>query len=291
VTRLLFVASRIRPEEKALLGALRARGIDCVRADGRQLVSGPHADGSPVSVALLREISATRALYAAEALQRCGVHVINPAEAVALAADKWRTSLALERDGVPTPAFALALTPEAGFEALERFGYPAVVKPLVSSWGRRVTLIRDRETAEAVMEHCTALPSPQAQIIYIQAFVDKPGRDIRAVVVGDDVLGAVFRHSPGWRTNVAQGAETLPCPLTPEVRDTALSAARAIGAEIAGVDLAEDRDGRLLVLEVNTGVEFAGFERAMGSEVDVAARIADHVAAQISGALVRELAA
>jgi [lysine-biosynthesis-protein LysW]---L-2-aminoadipate ligase len=140
-----------------------------------------------------------------------------------------------------------------------------------------VSLIRDPDAAQAVLEHCSALPSPQAHLIYLQAYVEKPGRDIRVVVVGDKAVGAIYRSAKGWRTNVAQGATTTICDLHGELADIAIRAARSVGADIAGVDVVEDTDGRLLVLEVNSGVEFAGLQRALGEECDVPGAIADLV--------------
>jgi [lysine-biosynthesis-protein LysW]--L-2-aminoadipate ligase len=140
-----------------------------------------------------------------------------------------------------------------------------------------VTLVPDAQVAETVLEYIAALPGPQAHIVYVQELVAARGRDIRAVVVGGEVLGATYRTSTGWRTNVARGATSQPCPVTPELVKLATAAAAAVAADIAGVDLIEDEQGRLAVLEVNAGVEFSGFQQAMGDRVNVADRIVDHV--------------
>jgi [lysine-biosynthesis-protein LysW]--L-2-aminoadipate ligase len=274
------LASRIRTEEKAILRELEQRGVPVDHVDPRRFTQGIGPASALWPVALNREISGTRARYAALALEAAGTAVLNSAAAIETCGDKWSTSVALHRAGVPTPRTVLALTPEAAAECIDQLGYPVVVKPLSSSWGRRVALLRDADAAEAVLEHCAALPSPQAHIIYIQQFIDKPARDIRVVVVGGEPVAAAYRHCAHWRTNVARGAVSRPCPLSAELAGLAVAAAAAVGAEIAGVDVVEDREGGLYVLEVNSGVEFAGLESAHQQTAGVAPAIADLVAAR-----------
>jgi [lysine-biosynthesis-protein LysW]--L-2-aminoadipate ligase len=279
------LASRVRAEEKALLGALEGRGLPVEHVDPRRFSQAAGVAGPRWPVALNREISGTRARYAAGALEAAGTEVLNSAAATETCGDKWATSVALCLAGVATPRTHLALTTEAAAECIAELGYPVVVKPLSSSWGRRVALLRDADAAEAVLEHCAALPSPQAHIIYIQQFVDKPARDIRVVVVGGKPVAAAYRRSEHWRTNVARGASTEACPLDDDLARTAVAAAAAVGAEIAGVDIVEDRDGTPYVLEVNSGVEFAGLEAAHGGRAGVASAIADLVAARYHTAM------
>jgi [lysine-biosynthesis-protein LysW]---L-2-aminoadipate ligase len=271
------LASQLRADEKRILGALERRGIRPNVLDSRAdwgFAEGPHPGWSAV---LNREIGQARALYAASVLEASGVQVINTAAAIETCGDKWRTTLALRRAGLPVPRTALALTPQAALSALDAIGYPAVVKPLTGSWGRLVTAVPDRRTAEIVMEYVAALPSPQSHIVYVQELVPTQDRDLRVIVVGGVALGGVYRHGCGWRTNVALGAACEPCPLSPGLAHLAESAAAAVGTDIAGVDLVEDADGRPLVLEVNHRVEFAGFQQAHGGELDVAERIAGFV--------------
>ena len=273
------VASRIRADEKRIFDALDRRAVRYARLDSRALWGFSHGT-APFRTVLNREIGQVRASYAARMLEALGVVVVNSAAATEVCGDKWRTSLALEEAGLPVPRTALALTPEAALEALAAVGYPAVIKPLVGSWGRLVTLVPDPQVAASVLEYVQALPSPQSHVVYVQELVVKPGRDIRALVVGGDVLGATYRRGADWRTNVARGAVSEFCPLTPELTKLAVEAAAAVDADVAGVDLIEDEQGRLVVLEVNHGVEFSGFQSAMGDRVDVADRIVDHLLAR-----------
>jgi [lysine-biosynthesis-protein LysW]--L-2-aminoadipate ligase len=274
----VVLASRVRADEKRLFDALERRSVPYVQLDPRTLHSFAHPDRErPRPVVLNREISYTRACYGAELLEAAGHEVVNSGAATALCGDKWRTSVALARAGLPTPRTVLALTPRAALDAWEELGGPAVIKPLVGSWGRLVARVPDRATAEAVLEYVAALPSPQSHVVYLQELVEKPGRDIRVAVAGGEVIGAVYRRSDGWRTNVAQGAQVELCEDREEFGPLALAAAEVVGARIAGVDLIEDADGRPQVLEVNAGLEFSGLQRALGEKVSVADALIDVV--------------
>ncbi len=270
-----LLASRIRADEKRLLEAFERRRIPVEQIDTRRLAFGLEASGPPWRLVLNREISASRARHAAYTLESLGAVVANSAAATEVCADKWLTSLALRDAGVPTPRTALALTPDAALSEVDRMGYPVIIKPLTSSWGRRVSLVRDADAARAVLEHCAALPAPQAHLIYLQEFVDKPGRDIRVVVAGGQALAASYRLSDDWRTNVALGGRSEPCPMTPELAKLSVAAARAVDADFAGVDIVEDRDGTPLVLEVNHNVEFSGIQHAYGDGIDIASEMVE----------------
>jgi [lysine-biosynthesis-protein LysW]--L-2-aminoadipate ligase len=276
-SRIAVLASRVGADEKRLFDAFDRRGVPFEHIDTRRqwFVAGQR--GRPWDFALNREIGQVRAAYAARCLAAAGVTVVNTAEATEVCGDKWRTTQALEAAGLPTPRTALALTSQAALDALDAIGYPALIKPLVGSWGRLVVPLRDRATAEAVLEYAAALPGPQSHLAYVQELIDKPGRDIRAIVVGGEVLGAVYRTGESLRTNVALGGQTRPCEVSPEIAKFSIDAAAAVGADVAGVDLIEDRDGRLLVLEVNHRVEFSGFQSALAEKVDVADHIVDHL--------------
>ncbi|MFF1923596.1 RimK family alpha-L-glutamate ligase [Streptomyces sp. NPDC058221] len=273
--RLGVLASRVRFEEKAILTALERRGVACEQIDPRSLSVRAGVPRPGPQAVLNREIGHYRALYAASALESAGVRVLNSAAAAAVCGDKWQTSAALVAQGLPTPETTLALTPEAALEALEEFGYPAVLKPLVGSWGRLVTRVTGPEMAAAVLEHLAAMPSPQSHIVYVQREVPKPDRDIRVLVVGGRAVGATYRRSDQWRTNVARGAVSERCPLDSDLTGLAVSAAGTVGAQIAGVDLLQDPDGRLTVLEVNDRVEFRGLQQSHGTDIDVAQSMAE----------------
>lgn len=275
--RIAVLASRIGGDEKRLFDAFDRRGVPFAHVDPREQWFLAGQRERTWSLVLNREIGQVRAAYAARSLEAAGMKVINSAAATEVCGDKWLTTIALQAAGIPMPRTALGLTPKAALTALDEIGYPALIKPLVGSWGRLVVPLHDRAAAEGVLEYVAALSGPQSHLGYVQELVDKPGRDIRAIVVGGELLGAVYRTGESVRTNVALGAQTLPCELTPEITKLSIDSAAAVGADIAGVDLIEDSDGQLLVLEVNHRVEFAGFQAAMRDRVDVADRIVEHL--------------
>lgn len=274
------LASQVRADERRILDALDRRAVPYTRIDTRDSWGRAGDPERGWAAALNREIGQTRAYYAAVMLEARGTRVVNTAAAVELCGDKWRTTLALSRAGLPTPRTCLALTPAAALAAMDAMGYPVVVKPLTGSWGRLVTLVPDHATACSVLEYVAALPSPQSHIVYVQELVRKPDRDIRVLIVGGEVLGATYRSGRDWRTNVARGAVSSRCELTADIAKLAAAAALTVGADIAGVDLLEDHCGGLLVLEVNQRAEFSGFQEAHGDRIDVADRIVDCLLAE-----------
>ncbi len=117
--------------------------------------------------------------------------------------------------------------------------------------------------------------APQHSVFYVQELIDKPGRDIRVIVLGDQAVAAVHRGSEHWITNTARGAATERCELTPELAKPALRAAEAAGGGMPAVDLIERSTGEVLVTEVNHTMEFHGL--ASATEVDIAGLTVSHV--------------
>lgn len=291
------LASVVRADERRLLDALDRHGVSYQHVDTRELwdtadgrlsvrergepgTAVPTGRPRPWRAVLNREIGQARAACAARLLESLGALVLNSAAAIQTCGDKWQTSLALAAAGLPTPRTALGLTPAAALTALEEIGYPALVKPLTGSWGRLIAELRDRRMAEDVFEYIGALPGPASHMVYVQELIAKPGRDIRAIVVGGEVLGATYRVAAGTRTNVARGAVSQPCQETADISKLAVTAAAATGTDIAAVDLIENDEGQILVIEVNHRPEFSGFQAAMGDRVDVAGRIVGHFLAR-----------
>lgn len=284
--RIAVLCSRIRVEEKLLLTELERRGVAFDRIDDDELIlrldrrdwrSGTERPVLDYDVVFERSIGFGRSLYTLQTLESWGVRCINSAAVVATCGDKLLTSLALEREGIPTPRTAVAFTPDAALQAIEELGYPAVIKPVVGSWGRLVARVNDRHAAEAVLEDRATLGSWQQQIFYVQEYIDKPGRDIRAFVVGDEPICAIYRTSEHWITNTARGGRASNCPVSGPVGDLALRAAQAVGGGILAIDLVEAPDGRLLVVEVNHTMEFRNSIDTTG--VNIPARMIDYVLA------------
>ncbi len=270
------ICSRVRVEEKLLFAALQEQGINYERIDSREVSFDLNGDClAKYDAVLVRCLSHSRAYYLTHWLNSLETPAVSPHRTIATCGDKLLTSAALQKAGVPIPRTQIAFTPGAALEVIEEMGYPVVLKPLHGSWGRLLAKVNDRQAAEAILEHKATLGGYQHSIFYIQEYVDKPGQDIRTLVVGDEVIYAVYRRAKHWITNTARGGEPLPCSLTPQIVDLSLAAAKAVGGGIVAVDLLETVEDRLLVNEVNHTPEFHGAMQA--TDVDIARKMVDYV--------------
>jgi len=274
--RIAVFYSRKRVEEKLITAALDARGVPWDRVDPREVSFEIGGVGpGDYDAALIRCLSHTEAYYVTRWLEGIGIPCVSPHRTVATCGDKYLTSTALVEAGIPSPRTLMALSPEAALEAIEMMGYPVVLKPLFGSWGRLLARVNDRDAAEALLEHKATLGGYQHNVVYIQEYIEKPGRDIRTMVAGDEVIYAIYRQSEHWITNTARGGAPVVCPLTDEIAHWSREAARAVGGGVVSVDLFETRDGRILVNEVNHAPEFHGASEVVG--VDIAGEIVEYV--------------
>ena len=271
--RIGLLHSLIRKEEKLLLQAFQAAGIEPLMIDDRKLIMDFHR-APEIDLLVERSINHSRALHALRLFESAGVPCINSHKVAQICGDKLLTTAALKDHGVAQPACRVAFTEESALEAIEELGYPVVLKPAVGSWGRLLSKINDRDAAETVLEHKTVLGSYHHSIFYIQEYVRKKGRDIRSFVVGDECIAAIYRSSDHWITNTARGAVASKCEVSNELAETSLAAADAVGGGIVAVDLFESDDG-LLVNEVNYTMEFRNSIDTTG--VDIPAVVVDYV--------------
>lgn len=271
--------SRVRVEEKILFESLDARGISYARIDDRDVEFDLQNPGAwrNYDVILERCINHARALNALKILNDWGIATVNTAYVADVCGSKLLTSSALVRAGVPSTRIKVAFTPESAIRAIEEIGYPVVLKPAVGSWGRLLSKINDRDAAETVLEHKQVLGSYHHSIFYIQEYIRKPGRDIRAFVVGDETIAAIYRASEHWITNTARGGQATGCPITPELNKICVAAARAVGGGVLAVDVLEDTQRGFLVNEVNYTMEFRNSITTTG--VDIPNKIIDYVLA------------
>lgn len=239
---------------------LTSCGVNLTDIDG--LVVRDLGRGKPADVAFRFEML--------QALFDLGIPVINPPDAIARAANKLGTTLALERAGVPTPATTVTSSLKAAVEFIAKYK-KVVSKPLFGYKGRGIVLLTEEDGT--VLR--TTLESKG--IVYLQEFIhlDNP-RDIRAFVVNGEVMGAIYRVAPvgAWISNLAKGGKAEPCKVTDELRDLAVRACRAVGAVYSGVDLLETSEG-LKVIEVNGTPSGKGIYDALG--VNVTEAIANYV--------------
>ena len=266
--------------------ALTARGHECSFAPVTRMVGRVGADAGvrsrdvaldECSVVLVRGIprgSLEQVVFRVDVLHvlaAAGVRAVNSAQAIERTVDKFLASTLLARAGLTTPRTIACERPADALEAFAELGGDVIVKPLFGSMGFGMVRVDDPDVAERVFR---ALELERA-VYYLQETLPHEGRDVRGLVVGEQLVAAIERTGDGWRTNLARGGRAQAVRLDSEQERLCVAAAAALGADYAGVDLLRVADGRDYVLEVNGIPGWQGVERATG--VDVAAALAEHL--------------
>ena len=281
--RIAITHTRIRPEERLLIDAFEGRGVTPEVIDVRRIVWDlDELQGwGRFDLVLDRSHSLTASRALGRILAALGVRVINSVEAIETCGDKLATSAALAAAGLPQPRTAVALDSESALDAVERIGYPAVIKPTVGSWGRLLARVNDRDAVEAIVEHRLSLGSAQQRVLYVQEHIDKPGRDLRVFVIGHSTIAAIARSSDHWVTNTARNASASGVEVSSEIAELSTRATEAVGADVAAVDLLECPRRGLLLNEVNHSMEFRNSIETTG--VDIPGLVADYALGVAAG--------
>jgi [lysine-biosynthesis-protein LysW]---L-2-aminoadipate ligase len=265
----------IRWEEKALFDAAKKKSIDAKMVDCKALSVNLDKNEEEFGTVIQRCVSYYRSLHSTAALEGKGINVINSLNTSILAGNKLFTHMLLMKQNIPTPFSAVAFSEEAALDFLDKRGYPMVLKPTVGSWGRMIALLKDRDAAEGIMETREKM-YPIYQVYYLEEFVNRPPRDIRAIMVGDKVVAAIYRYSGDgqWKTNMALGGKAEPLKVTKELEDICIKAKNAVQGQIVGIDLMESKEKGLVVHEVNNTTEYKNTVRVTG--VDIPALMIDY---------------
>lgn len=274
----------MRPDERLIIEAAKRESIDLMLYDTDKLAWDVTTQDDGVELAdafLQRCMSYFRSTHVTAAIEARGKTVVNSLRAATTCGNKLTASITLSRAKIPTPRTFLAFTQEASLKALEQLGYPAVVKPVVGSWGRLVAQIKDPDSAAAILEPREYM-HPIQQVYYLQEKIKRPERDIRCYVIGDRAVAAIYRNAPPgeWRTNTARGGQAENLPVTPELEEISVRAADAVGGGAFGVDLMETESG-LVVHEVNHTTEFKNTVRVTG--VDIPKLLLEYATRQVKG--------
>ena len=269
-----FLYTRLRVEEKHLLDELEKRpGVEVTRINDGDHYFDIAQLPEQVDVLFERSISYSRGVYISKIYQANGVTVVNTPEVAERCGDKYVTSQILTREGIPTPRVFMAFDEESALQAVEAMGYPCVLKPVVGSWGRLLAKVENRSMAESLIEHKSTL-GVNHQVFYIQEYINKPGRDIRAFVIGEEPICAIYRSSENWITNTARGGVATNCPMTPELNDICHRTAQAIGGGLLAIDVFETETG-YTINEVNHTMEFRNSIATTG--VNIPEKMVDYV--------------
>lgn len=273
-SKITVLYDTIRPEEKALTEAAAKKGIDLQMVDCKNLILDVDKK-TEYSTVLQRCVSYYRNLHSTAALEGMGANVINSLYCGVYAGNKLFTHMLLRNAGIPTPYVTVAFSKESALAALDSLGYPRVIKPTVGSWGRMVSKLNNKESAEGIIEEREKM-YPIYQVHYLEEFVQRPPRDIRAIVIGDSVVGAIYRNSTeeNWKTNTHLGGTAEVCKVTKELEDMCIRAKNTVKGQIVGVDLMESNERGLMVHEINNTTEYRNVARVTG--VDIAAKILEY---------------
>ncbi len=280
--KICIICSLVRPEEKLLIEAFHKKNVPVDIIDDRTAIFdlADLSHWKQYDVIVERCVSQSRAQYVQRIMRLAGVKTVNNYEVIENCGDKFVTTQLLLQHGVPTTRVLMAFTPESALQAIEKVGYPAVLKPVIGSWGRGVVKVNDRDAAEAVVNLRDELGGYQQHIYYIQELIKKPGRDIRSFVVGDECIAAIYRTSAHWITNTHLGGKASNCSVTPELAKISVDTAKAVGGGIVAVDLFEDPERGLIVNEVNHTMEFRNSVPATG--VDIPGAMVDWIVGMAS---------
>ncbi len=206
--------------------------------------------------------------------QAAGVTVVNSPRSVEVCVDKYLTSATLARAGLPTPRTVACQKADDAMMVFAELGGDVVVKPLFGAEGRGIVRVSDTDLAWRTFRAI----EQTGGVLYLQEFVPHPGWDARAFVLNGQVIAAMRRDSADWRTNVSRGASVTALSLDAEGERMAIAAAKAVGAQVAGVDLLPLPGGGWTVLEVNGVPGWRALSAAC--ELDVAREVVKFVAAE-----------
>ncbi|TVP40627.1 lysine biosynthesis protein LysX [Candidatus Nitrosocosmicus arcticus] len=275
---LYILFDNIRWEEKSIIEKAKQNQIDLRLIDCRDLVLFLNEDSKRFKdrVILQRCISYFRSLHSTAGLEGLGARMINSLYTSFMCGNKLISHIELQKNGIQTPNAMCAFSTSSSIEAAKKFGYPIVIKPTVGSWGRLIGLLNDEEAVKAVLEDREHM-FPIYHINYFEEFIKRPPRDIRAIVIGDEVVAAIYRYSGNneWKTNMALGGHASPCPITTELEDICIKSSKIFKGDIVGVDLMESEKYGLVVHEVNNTTEFKNTVRVTG--VDIPGLIVDYM--------------
>ena len=269
--KICIVFDRLRTEEKLLQKKAEELGYETSMIDAK--ITSFDTDSKPENydfgdVVLERCVSYYRGLHFTACLEFMDIPVINKFDVANTCGNKMITSMLLKKNNIPTPKTYFSFSAETALDNFENIGYPLVIKPIIGSWGRSVMPIKDKDTAEAVIENRQVTDGPQDRIYYLQEMIDRPPRDIRVITVGDQAVSAMYRKSSGgFKTNIALGADPELCEITKEIEDLCEKTSKAVGGGILGIDLMEDKERGLVVHEVNNTVEFKGLVKVSDKNI------------------------
>ncbi|NMC04757.1 MAG: RimK family alpha-L-glutamate ligase [Candidatus Lokiarchaeota archaeon] len=285
----------LAPVSRSIIEALKNRGATVMKLaparvaldlnNGEPDMVKKYFTGGEPRGAIVRGIgtSKTKKIYTRlgvlSIFEECGTYLLNSRACLEVATNKALTSCKLIKHGVPTPRTILCEGFKAATEAYKNLGGDVVLKPLYGSKGIGIMRLTDEGFASNIFYNLDRLD----EVFYIQRYVEHGNHDLRAMVLGDEVICSMKRINTTdlaqpWKTNVAIGAHGHSIDLSPELKEIAVKSAKAVGGEFIGVDIAETKDGPM-VIEVNSVPGFSELQKT--TSIDIAGRLADYFLAKL----------
>jgi len=273
-TRQIFIALMKRGVDTTYLRISRMTSVVSLRSSvityGRRLID--------IDAAIVRGLGMTTSTEAIfkrvdvlKQMHDSGILVVNSPESILSARDKLRSMQLLSAAGLPVPDTVVTEDLMMVVNTVKEWG-KCVIKPLMGSMGYGAILVGDPDVAYMVAKIWISHNQP----VMVQKYMRSVNRDIRVFVVGNKVLGGIYRYAPegSWKTNVAQGARVERADLNNEVKELALNAVEKLGLLYAGVDVGEF-EGNYIIYEVNSMPNWLGFMEGTG--INPAEHLADLV--------------
>lgn len=265
----LILYDQLRWEEKSLIEYTKKRGIDAVPLNCREITVDLNKKNDYENKTILQRCTSYfNNLHSTAAIEGLGGRVINSLHTAIFCGNKLFTHMELLNSGIQTPLAFCAFSESSALSSLNKYGYPKIIKPVIGSWGRLIALLKDKESAEGIIEGRQHM-YPLYHIYYFEEMVNRPPRDIRAIVIGEQVVAAIYRYSAPseWKTNMALGGRAESCKVTQELEEVCLKASRSVNGQIVGVDLMESDEKGFTVHEVNNTTEFKNTVRVTGVDI------------------------
>lgn len=251
--------------------------MDRGRIDVTHMVSKNRPQSLGIDCAFLRHLGIIKdyeqfgsRLWSVRAIEQSGTLVMNNLMSWLMASDKLASLSTLAKEGLPVPH---TFVTEDMFSAYREMKdeKEVVIKPIRGAMGFGVFRASDPDVAMHIFSYFTNLSKP----MYLQRYMEKKGGgDYRVIVIGGRAIGAEFRKGKDWKSNVAQGAIPRKARMDDEMEEIAIKATEVLGLEYAGIDIADTREG-YMILETNPTISWQGFKKA--TKINVAMRLVEHM--------------
>jgi len=285
-----IILNRVNFEEKQIIKSIENKGHKVVQINNQDLILSLKKEKTDIidkygelDIIIQRSLSFTRGLYSTAILEMKGYKVINNFNCLRICGDKLLTSLKLEENGIETPYTIVTFTKEASIESIEnKIKYPAIIKPIIGSWGRLIAKLDNYNSAEAIIEDREVLGDVYHKIYYLQKYIGPDDRDkneptdIRVIQLGDDAIASMGRTSIGneFRSNIAIGGKASKYNIDLELKNLCKKIQKVIGGDFIGIDLMKTKKGYVCI-EVNGTPQFKGISEV--NNFNIAEKFVDFI--------------